>query len=210
MGRTFLLLLIVIAMALFFGCQSENKNPNRSDDSSGVANVKANKENIIGDYRLKEKFTWDSIKYFELDSVVAECLKLLYVGYGKEKVIDSDSKQEITIGECDIRLHQFKYLGPFLRRFDFEVFFKDSLPVNALFTFDKLGSMNNSFTVDVKKKEIINASANGTIYTSMKDFTQTINEVIKDPSFKSYVEKNSQVLHPKFKNILSRYHILPN
>src|SRR5215813_5820200 len=130
---------LFLTMLLGVSCQSGGDAPNETKDNDTGVSTNANsiqRQSIINRYYAREKSARDSITKYQLDSIYDRCLRLLYGIYGKEKITDITTKRSTTVGESDIRLYGFKYETPIIRRIDFEVFWNDSLPINATYSFD--------------------------------------------------------------------------
>lgn len=192
---------ITLIILFVTSCQSNanNKKNSKNDEVLQSDDSLKQQSSVINQYYLKEKSARDSINKYQLDSIYNRCLELLYGIYGKEKIADLTKKKSTTIGECDIRLYRFQYKSPHLRRIDFEIFWNDSLPVNAEFNFGSIGKMITSFTVDIGKKKIINGSVGDVMFMPISSIGMLYTDIIKQKSFSDYLKENEKRVHIKFK-----------
>ncbi len=106
-------------------------------------------------YREKENATLDSISKYNLYNPCKEGINILYSIYAPRKLYDRNLEKDITIGECDIRVLSFKSMSPFTKRVMFEIFTKDSLPLNSDRIFDNVGVFIYAFDIDITKGKIL-------------------------------------------------------
>ena len=196
--------LVYLVILFSASCNSKPDNSNTTSEiktTQGVDTLK-DKSGTIERYYLSEKAALDSIKEYKIDSLYKICLKMLYVIYGKEKIFDKTLSKSSTIGECDIRLYSFNYASAHSRRIDFEIFWRDSLPVNAQFSFNSLGDMMTSFSIDIDKKILINSSIGGVLIMPIDSFKGLYVKTLQDKEFKRYLEEYKSRINPKFKRLI--------
>lgn len=194
-----LIAFLMTVICFLYACNNEPKKVSNTENESTFLD---SARYLINDYTLQEKRALDSIQLYDIDSLFMECTKMMYVIYGREKVLDVTRNKSVTIGECDIRPYAFVYQSPDIRRLDLEVFWPDSLPVNALFSFESLGAMKSSFTINIKQKSLINTSQQDVVYTPVENFKAQYAQSLNDLEFQKYIKDDRNKINPKFKRLL--------
>jgi hypothetical protein len=183
---------------MILSCNSSaNKSANCKTSDTVIS-----RQILIAAFDKDEKAAMDSIYKYQLDSVYKICLKYLYVIYGNEVLYKNGKNEGLTIGECNIRIVEFRNKSGELGEMTYGVFLNDSIPVNVVINTSS-GQMINGFDVDVEKRKIVFGSIGESGKIDITNVVKLYNNASKNKLFTDYINKYKERLHPKFIKLLN-------
>ena len=182
------------------GCgRSPNKFTNvETNSTTGYYDSLTTLSRVIKNSNEKEKMSLDSVRKYRIDSLNSKCKNFLYTLYYNDTILNKDTDRKITVGECNIRLVNFKSKSSNVKSLSYNFFINDSIPITWQTGLEFYTNWINTFEVDIKSKEILLAKIAEHAYIKMNSINHSYDSIKGSVGFKEYLLKYKNRLHPNF------------
>ena len=198
-------MLVFSVLSLLLGCNYGNTPITKTVRKDSVNNPAPDSTQamVIKAFNHDEHQALDSIKKYNLDSIYNRCLSLLYVIYGNENLSDKRILKNATIGECNIRLINFKSISKRRCLINYLVFVNDSIPCDPILLVEN-GRTPFGFIIDTIDKEIVAVTTNDYYNgVNIAAYYRLYENALKSKILTHYINSNRVKLHPKFIHVLT-------
>lgn len=193
-------ILIFYLLILIYSCNNnETKSSQKSDDTTTGFTEDSIHKRRVGLYKRNEQQAIDSLKHYEVLPFYDTLRGLLYKIYGTEILLEDKAKRSITVGECDIRITSFDFVGPDLRLICLDMFGTDSVPIPSDRLSKEAGVMMLCAEINVSNKSMTRASTGHMGFTPISEFKSIAESPGNLKKLRHYVDSLREKLHPKFK-----------